>query len=217
MGGDATPGFAISAAPLVELHEPRRSTQPLPSEYWRARLVIEAGYGWQRESASYGVGLLLEHESDHETAHACFHPEFLTQNDVGGLARATWALRALQLTAATRLRLYVLSCTRERSRCRNFEGESSAAGQADVVLDAPSAWLKWLHPFASMHGFGVLPSGLVRSESHLEGHAGVWLSTRACLIQLFLLVYAGNDLGITRAERVFEPGVGFSLSLVPPS
>ncbi|HEX4355527.1 MAG TPA: hypothetical protein VHZ95_21525 [Polyangiales bacterium] len=207
-----TSGAYFSLAPLVELHEPRRSPQVLPSEYWRARLAVSGGAFWQDDFASYLVTLGLEHESDHETAHAYSQPGFLAENAIAIDAIAGARFGEWSLYAAPMLRLYVASCTRDRSQCRNFRGDDAFGAQLDLTLEAPE--LGWaVIPFASASGFVVAAHAAVRGESHLELHLGLSRRSRWLLMQLFGLGYFGNDVGITRGERLVEFGLGLRFDL----
>jgi hypothetical protein len=206
-------GVIFSLNPLLELHEPARSPQLVPSEYWRARVSLAGGAFWASEQTLYLIALALEHESDHETAHAYSHPGFLAQNAVALLAQGNLRHSGLVLRLSPYLRVYVLSCTRERSVCKNFAGDSAFGAQLDATLEAPGFALSELVPFLSASGFGVLPHAAVRGESHLELHLGFLYSSRFLLMQLFALGYFGNDVGITRAQQVVQLGVGTRLSL----
>ncbi len=212
-GDGAHDGLGLELAPLVELHEPRHSTQPLPSQYWRARLPLELSWGWSTVSTRYRLGVVLEHESDHESSHAYSKAGFLALNDAALSLRAGYALGDYQLFAGARARLYVVSCTRARSRCQNFRGDSSAGAQLDLLLLGPSWGRSRLRPLLAASGFGILSNAGVAGESHAELHLGIALPMRWLDLQAFLLAYTGNDVGILRGLRVTELGVGMRLSL----
>jgi hypothetical protein len=205
-------GFVL-LSPFVELHEPEHSPQVLPSEYWRARAALAGGVFWAGDQSLYTLALALEHESDHETAHAYSQPGFLAQNALALPASSHVAWADVLLRVAPTLRVYVLSCTRDRSTCKNFAGDSSFGAQLDVALEAPGFALVELVPFVSASGFGVLSHAAVRGESHLEAHLGLLHTSRFLLMQLYAVGYFGNDVGITRANRVVQFGVGTRLSL----
>ncbi|HEX7478660.1 MAG TPA: hypothetical protein VF331_12695 [Polyangiales bacterium] len=211
IGDEATDGFNFGLAPLVELHEPLHSLQPLPSEYWRARLPVEASWGFGAAAARYRVGLALEHESDHESSHAYSKAGFLTLNDAALVLRTGLRLGALQLFTAARLRGYVVSCTRTRSTCENFRGDASAGAQLDLVLLGPSLGRTRLSPFAAVTGFGLLAHAGIGGETHLELHAGVTIPTRWLEVQSFALLYVGNDVGLLRALTVTQLGAAVRL------
>jgi hypothetical protein len=198
---------------LVELHEPASSTQLLPSQYWRARVALSAAGVWTTESAAYRIGLSLEHESDHETAHVYSHAGFLALNALTLHALASFRAGDFNLSVGPSIRLYVASCTRDRSTCKDFQGDTSGGAQLDLVFSAPGLELWELVPFLSASGFGVLEHAAVRGETHLELHLGVAYTARLLLMQLFALGYVGNDVGITRGDRVTQLGVGTRLSL----
>jgi hypothetical protein len=205
-------GFALSLSPLIELHEPANSNQVLPSQYWRARVGVASSYGWHAAEQRYQVSFAIEHESDHETAHKYSAPGFLTQNALmlGGYGQ--WLLGAVRLSVTPTTRLYVVSCTRDRTRCSNFRGDTSVGAQLDVMLDAPGWDIASLVPFMSVSALGILAHQDIRSESHIELHLGMWCTTPRLLLQAFALAYLGNDVGITRAQRVTQLGFGLNIS-----
>lgn len=212
LGDDATPGLVLSLSPLVELHEPSGSDQVLPSQYWRARVALALGHGWQADAHRYRLSAALEHESDHETAHEYSRAGFLTQNALRVSGDARWVLGALRLWVMPALRVYALSCTRDRERCTDFKGDASFGAQLDVTLDAAAWAFASLVPFVGVSSVGVLGRQRVLGESHAALHLGVWTGTPALLFQAFGLAYLGNDVGITRGLRVAQIGLGLSLS-----
>lgn len=209
---ESNAGFALSLSPLIELHEPATSHQVLPSQYWRARVGVASSYGWHVAEQRYRVSLSLEHESDHETAHEYSTPGFLTQNAVMLGGHGQWTLGAVRLVVAPTGRLYLLSCTRDRDRCSNFRGDTSAGAQLDVMLDAPTWDLASLVPFMSVSALGILANQGIRSESRIALHLGMSCTTQRLLLQAFALAYLGNDIGITRADRVTQLGLGVSIA-----
>jgi hypothetical protein len=215
VGGESKPGFLLALSPLVELHEPKDSDRVLPSQYWRARISLCPSYAWQGDTDSYRLGLIIEHESDHESAHRYSRPGFLTLNAIGARGQAQWTAGALRVGASPALRFYAISCTRERAQCEEFKGDISFGAELDLALDAPSVALYGLHPFAALSGFAILGHALVRGESHAQLHLGVWNRMSALLVQLFLLAYLGNDVGIARAKRVTQIGIGLNLAFLP--
>lgn len=205
-------GFALWLSPLVELHEPSGSDQVLPSHYWRARVGLTSSYGWRSDEQRYRLMLALEHESDHETAHAYSTPGFLTQNTLALGFDGQGTLGALRWSVVPTLRLYLLSCTRARDQCSDFRGDSSVGAQLDLSLDAPTWELASLVPFVSVSGLVVADHARVRSERHVALHLGAWCASETLLFQAFALAYLGNDVGITRGQRVTQLGLGLSLS-----
>jgi hypothetical protein len=206
-------GFIFTLSPLIELHEPAKSTQVLPSQYWRGHVALAGGWLFGADSATYYIGLALEHESDHETAHAYSTPGFLTLNALALRSLGSFVAGDFALSMAPSVRLYVASCTLDRSACKNFQGATSGGAQLDLVLSAPGIGLWELVPFLSASGFGILRHDSVRSELHLELHLGLAYTTRFLLMQLFALSYLGNDVGIRRSEHVTQLGVGTRLTL----
>jgi len=210
--GENAEGFALGLSPLVELHEPSRSDQVLPSQYWRARVGLTSGYGWSSNEQTYRLMLALEHESDHETAHAYSTPGFLTQNMLALGFGGQGTLDAVRWSVSPTARLYLLSCTRARTQCSDFRGDTSVGAQLDVMLDAPTWELGSLVPFVSVSGLVIANHERVRSERHLELHLGTWWASSALLFQAFTLAYLGNDPGITRGQQLTQVGLGLSLS-----
>jgi len=206
-------GLIFTLSPLMELHEPANSTQVLPSQYWRARLTLSGAAVFVTDSAAYRIGLSLEHESDHETAHAYSQPGFLTQNALAVRSLASFPGADVALSVAPSLLLYLASCTLDRSVCRNFQGDTSGGAQLDIVISAPGAALWELVPYLSASGLGILRHAAVRGETHLELHLGLKYQSRFLLMQLFALGYFGNDVGVQRGDRVTEVGAGTRLAL----
>lgn len=209
---DDAEGFALWLSPLVELHEPSGSDQVLPSQYWRARVGFNSRYGWRNKEQSYRLLLALEHESDHETAHAYSTPGFLTQNTLALGFSGQGRLGAARWSVTPTLRLYLLSCTRARDQCSDFRGDTSVGAQLDLMLDAPAWEFGWFVPFVSVSGLLIAPHERVRSERHMELHLGAWCASSALFFQAFALAYLGNDVGITRGQRITQLGLGISLS-----
>lgn len=206
-------GFLLQLSPFAEFHEPASSNQALPSQYWRARVSLSAAYVTFSAVAAYRVGLALEHESDHETAHAYSRPGFLAHNALALTAMAGVRLGDFELSATPSVRLYFASCTRDRALCRNFQGDTAGGAQLDAVISAPLADIWGLVPYLSVSGFAVLGHAGVLPETHLAVHLGCAYQSRYLWLQLFALGYFGNDVGITRAQRVAQVGAGLRLSL----
>ncbi len=213
-GGVDQPGYGLTVTPMFELHEPRGSSNVLPSQYWRARVSIEQSYGFFSSSSvrRFRVGLLLDHESDHETAHQYSRPGFLALNDV--TLRAQFAERHEHWTlhAGLDAQLFLVSCTQPSRPCRNFRGDTSAGGQAQVELGLPSLALWRFEPFAAASGSGILAHGLVRSEARLSARLGFYARFGDSLLALFALLWLGNDVGVVRNRTLRVAGAGISFA-----
>lgn len=211
-GGEAEPGYSIALAPLFELHEPRKSHNVLPSQYWRARLSLVQGYGWSLRDLRVRVLALLTHESDHETAHAYSRPGFLALNDLSVRAQLAGRSRLLAWYASADAQLYFLSCTRPSRRCENFHGSSSFGGQ----LQAGAAWTGWnvlgFSPFVAASYSGIVAHGLVRAERRLLARLGFYARWRDSLVSLFALASVGNDVGVVRNRTLNVVGGGVSFA-----
>lgn len=215
VGSESASGFLLSLSPMVELHEPSGSDQVLPSQYWRARVSLDPSYAWQGEAASYRLGVGIEHESDHETAHSYSQTGFFTLNAAVVRGQTQWKLGGLRVSLLPALRLYAISCTSDREQCEEFAGDVSFGAQIDFVLDVPETSLAGLYPFVALSGFAIINHDQVQGERHVELHFGLWRRVEALLMQLFLSAYAGNDVGVTRAKRFMQVGAGISLAFLP--
>jgi hypothetical protein len=212
---DDSEGFALTIEPFFELAEPRGSPQFLPSQYWRARAIVETSYGIQDGADSYRLFVGIEHESDHETAHPYSTPGILALNGVAMGGRSTLAVGGMRFSTFATLRGYVLSCTRNRLECENLQGSASVGGQLDMVLSVPALTFMDLEPYLSGSVFGIAPNEKIQREGHGEVRMGFWHMTRSLLLQVFVTAYAGNDVGITRTETIALIGAGTSFAFVP--
>jgi hypothetical protein len=211
-GGEGDPGYNLTLAPLFELHEPRDSENVLPSQYWRARVAVELGFGWVWAARRLRVSGLLAHESDHETAHEYSQPGFVALNDVTarvqyGQRHARWAWN-LGLDASA----FVLSCTQDRSVCENFQGDASFGGQLQGAAGLTGFKLWRFVPFAAASASGIVPNGLVIAERRLLGRVGVYARFGDSLLALFVLGSVGNDVGIVRDRTLNVVGAGLSFA-----
>jgi hypothetical protein len=211
-GGERQAGFGLTLAPLFELHEPRHSENVLPSQYWRARVALEQGFAWMWASRRLRVSGVLAHESDHETAHAYAQPGFVALNDITarvqyGQRHARWAWN-LGLDAS----VYVLSCTRDRSVCENFRGDSSFGGQLQGALGLTGFKLWRFVPFAAASASGILPNGQVIAERRLLGRLGTYAQFGDSSFALFVLGSLGNDVGLVRDRTLNVVGAGLSFA-----
>jgi hypothetical protein len=157
---------------------------------------------------TYLIGFGLEHESDHETAHAYSHAGFFTQNAMAAQLLTSLRIAAFALTLGPTLRLYLASCTRDRTTCRNFRGDASVGAQLDAVMDAPGWSFASLVPYLSAAGTEIVRHAAVRGERRLVMQLGLSHRTQLLLLQLFGLLYLGNDVGILQAQRVVQLGLG---------
>lgn len=211
-GGAEQAGYGIAIVPLFELHEPLRSRQVLPSQYWRARLSLEQSYGLFTPTRRVRVALLLNHESDHETAHPYSKPGFLALNDV--TVRATFAQRHEHwaFSAGFDVQGLVVSCTEPSRPCRNFRGDSSVGGQAQLGLALTGLQLWRFSPFATASASGILPHGLVELEGRVSARIGIYAWLGDSLLSLFMLVWIGDDVGVTRSRSLTAVGAGASFA-----
>jgi hypothetical protein len=211
-GGGEQPGYGIALTPLFELHEPRHSENVLPSQYWRARVTLEQGYTWVKASRRVRLTALLMHESDHETAHAYSKPGFLALNDVA--VRVLYGQRhaGFAWNVALDAEVYVVSCTKARSVCENFRGDSSFGGQLSGALGVARLRFWRFVPFAAASATGILPNGLVAAERRLLGRLGAYAQFGDSSLALFALGSLGNDVGIVRLRTLNVVGAGLSFA-----
>jgi len=211
-GGRDLPGYGLAVVPFVELHEPQNSDQLLPSEYWRARIALEQSYGFFSAARRFRIGVAVAHESDHETAHSYSKAGFLTLNDVA--IRSSFALRRNEWMVRFGLdaQWFFLSCTDERrSPCAGPTGNSSAGAQLHFSATGPE--FGPFAPFVAVSGGFILPHRLVQEELRISGRIGVTATLRGeSLVSVFVLGFAGNDLGIVRSNTIETIGIGTSFS-----
>ncbi len=211
-GGEGRAGYALSLAPLFELHEPRRSQNVLPSQYWRARLSLAQSYGWARNEYLVRAGVLLTHESDHETAHAYSRPGFLALNDLAARVQVTGLHAQWTWYAVADAQLYFLSCTQPSRDCENFRGDQSFGGQ----LQAGAAWTRFrlwgFSPFVAASLSGIVAHGVVIQERRLLARLGAYTRLKDSMLSLFALGSLGSDVGIVRNRTLNVVGVGASFA-----
>jgi hypothetical protein len=203
-------GFNIHIAPLVELHNDRGSTQPLPNENWRGRLAIEAS--WMSVSdpelarwIAFGAG--VEHESDHATARLGAPLTSLQLNDFFARTFGGSRLGKATVTGSLKAQGLVISCTRLDALCEDFRGSASFGAAVDGMVSG-GRWLGDFRPFASLHGSWVAPHRSLIEEKRLVIHLGFWERAPTGLWQFFALGFLGNDVGIGRAEEDAQLGIG---------
>lgn len=145
--GAPAAGFALTLAPLVELYD-REQVNLFPYQYWRGALVLSVGYRADvhfegADRLSWGVALVLAHESDHETVNGfvggspfAYFATYLFTNTVGVRGSLALVHDVLNVTASLSLDAHVLSCTRTRDACeqRLGQGQQSFGAALDVVL-----------------------------------------------------------------------------------
>ncbi len=218
VASDRGEGFGVAVTPYVELHEPPDSDQLLPSQFWRARLSIEASHRWRSGRHGFRVAGAVEHESDHETAHEFARPGFLALNDIAARARWTLDLGSLRFDAGAEAALYAFSCTELAADCREFEGATTAGGALDVVMSGPPLPIVILRPFGSVALSGILSHDEVRGERRVVLRAGLFHPLGAGVFSLYILGFFGNDVGRTRGQDLSQFGFGASWAadLWPP-
>ncbi len=212
-GAESTPGYAIALGPLFELHEPRKSSNVLPSQYWRARISLAQSYGFVlREKYMLRVGALLSHESDHETAHAYSRPGFLALNDLAARVQLAGTQRHVAWYALADARLYFLSCTEPSRDCHNFRGDQTFGGQLQLGLALTQPLLWQFVPFVAATFSGIVPHGDVIAERRLLTRLGVYRALGESLLSLFISGSVGNDVGIVRNRTLNVVGAGVSFT-----
>jgi hypothetical protein len=211
-GGEAEAGYSIALAPLFELHEPRKSHNVLPSQYWRARISLAQSYGWIFENLRVRIFALLTHESDHETAHAYSRPGFLAINDLALRAQVSGRSSAWAWYASGDAQFYFLSCTQPSRRCENFHGDHSFGGQAQAGLAYTGRKLWTFSPFAAASASGIVAHGIVHKERRLLARLGAYTQLGDSLLSLFVLGSLGNDVGVVRNRTLNVVGGGIAFA-----
>lgn len=211
-GDEATAGYGIGLAPLFELHEPRKSENVLPSQYWRARLSLAQSYGWNFASLRLRLFALLTHESDHETAHDYSRPGFLAVNDFALRAQIAGRGRAFAWYASGDAQLYFLSCTQPSRRCQNFHGDHSFGGQVQAGVAWTGLQVLTFSPFAAASLSGIVAHGILHGERRLLARLGAYTQLGDSLLSVFALASLGNDVGIVRNRTLNIVGGGISFA-----
>ena len=213
VGDDYAQGYRLMLLPLIELSEPRRSSNVLPSQYWRARISIEQGYGFSLDHLYAYVGLALTHESDHETSHPYAKPGFLALNDVDLRLSLAASYDNWAFNAGVDAFVFIVSCTEpSRLLCKNFRGDSSLGGQAQISAAYTGLRALRATPFASASASGILARGLVETEQRLSMRAGLYLDLQESTFAIFALGWFGSDVSILRNEALNAAGVGASFT-----
>lgn len=206
-------GFGLRVLPLIELHNDPGSTQPLPNQNWRGRLalasVFERAYT-ARVLHRVDAALLVQHESDHETARTGVGDDALQLNDLAMRGGVELAFGESVLRFGGEGRVFAISCTRVELGCENFRGSSSVGASLDVVFDMggaaePPAGFRF---FAALHAGGILGRGELAAEGRGILQLGARVRAETGLFQLFLVGLAGNEVGFDRTQRVLQGGGG---------
>jgi len=210
-GRRGTSPLALELTPLLELHNGPRPDSPIPSESWRGRLG--AAVWWRAVTAPgrrHELGLALEHESDHDTARVDSLPWFLSLNDLALEGAHALDLGAVSVGIRSRVRYYVLTCTRSGACDDPAAGQSTVGGALSVTADL-AALARWrgLGPFAAAEVATLAPRADVHGEQRLVAHLGVFRDRpRGGRWQLYALALLGSDVGLRRYREVAEVGFG---------
>lgn len=217
----AATGFLLQLPALIELHN-TEVYYPVPWQYWRGRLALEAIYRRDVQlgatPAALSGSLALEHESDHDSADFASslvgHARMVYVNTVALRGDMTLALGLHSLTVSTLARLHVLSCTIDFNLCGSFggsRGDFTFESNVDVVFDGTIVPNRPWRLFAALHGAWIVGNRLVSAERRVSLHAGFAArSTDKGLAQVYLQLFAGNDVGLRRATAdVLQFGAGF--------
>ncbi len=197
-------GFLLQLPAQIELHN-ADTMQPVPWEYWRGRLGLEAMYRARvalgaRQAALAGA-FAIEHESDHASTGEV---GLVNLNSMSARGELTVAFGPHALTVSTLARLHVLTCTIDTTYCGRYGGGAgSVTGEfnADVVMDVQ---LVHGHPyrfFAALHGAWIVENRLAKTERRAALHLGFAVrGVDRGLFQLYALAQAGEDVGWFRAR-----------------
>ena len=201
--------FAIPL--LLEVYNAAGSDQILPNEGWRGVLGVQGGWVWgldPTESRFYLGGAAI-HESDHATASIDAPIDVLVLNEFTLLGAIQIPKPRLLIRFELQARALAFSCTRQVANCSDiFSGSPSFGGETDLILDLGGAEplpRRWYF-FSAVHLGGIVPNRDVIRELRAELHAGVYVPVRMGLWQLFALGFFGNDVGIDRANVVYQAG-----------
>jgi hypothetical protein len=209
--GADEPGFFLRVPAMVELHNVVDNAAP--NNLWRGLLGVELGHRFAR----WSVALLIQHESDHETADLARHVPsnaapagFYQLNSVG--MRADWplALANERVVASATARLHVFSCTIGVARCADGVGSRAFEAAADLVWSGrPGAAASGtIEPLIAFHADWLVPAGLVRDEHRFILDAGACLRTKGRgMIELVATGWLGSEVGYIREQRVRNLGV----------
>jgi hypothetical protein len=219
VGELAGTGFLLQLPALIELHN-LSAQEPIPWQYWRGRLALEAIY--RREAAlgtrraAFAGAFAVEHESDHSSDG---HPGFVNLNSVSLRGDFTVALGLHALTTSLLTRLHLVTCTVDATTCGNYHGTGGSVtfeAATDVVFDGTLVAGYPYRYFVALHGAWLVDSGLAAMERRLVLDTGVALRPDGArgLFQLYLTALFGNDVGYYRGTReVAQAGFGFRWGL----
>lgn len=206
----ATP-LALELVGLLELHNGPAPDSAIPNESWRGRLAIE---GWWRAVAlprrRHELGLVLEHESDHDTARVDSEARFLSLNALA-FEMAHWAASgALSVELRGALRYHSFTCTRLGACDEPTDGQTTLGGSVGMGADfGPSLCWRRVAPFAALELSALAPRRDIVAEQRLVAQLGFYREGRySGRWQLFALAFLGNDVGLQRAQRLRQLGVG---------
>jgi hypothetical protein len=211
-GGERERGYGIALAPMFELHEPQKSHNVLPSQYWRARISLAQGYGWSFKDLHVRVSALLTHESDHETAHAYSRAGFLAINDLALRSLVAGRTAAWAWYVSADAQLYFLSCTQPSRRCENFHGDQSLGGHVQAGLAWTGLQVLRFSPFLAVSGSGIVAHGILHGERRLLARLGAYAQFGDSLLSWFIVGSLGNDVGIVRNRTLNVVGGGLSFA-----
>jgi hypothetical protein len=197
---------SVNVLPLIEIHNDPGETSPLPSQNWRGRLSLYAAWTWHYATMLQAG---IEHESDHYTARAEVADAFIELNDFFFTGSHIWATEDWALTLRASTQLFVWSCTEESTPCRDFQGATTIGGSLGAVWDFRGQDPHGVAPFLAVDAGGILANDETLGEGRIVLHAGLWTTgSRGDVWQLYGLGWVGNDVGITRPERLLQAGLG---------
>lgn len=211
-------GFLLQLPALIELHN-NDTSQPVPWQYWRGRLALEAIYRADVRlgaiPAALSGSLALEHESDHESfGSGAAWARFVYLNSVAVRGDLTLALGLHSLTFAAIARAHVLTCTRNADECGRLGGgvgDATFESQFDVVFDGTIVPNRPYRLFVALHGAWLARNARAATERRLSLDAGFTVrATDRGMFQLYLSGFVGNDVGLFRGGAdVAQFGAGF--------
>ncbi|MFO0561364.1 MAG: hypothetical protein U0269_25325 [Polyangiales bacterium] len=195
-------GFLLQLPAQIELHNADQA-QPVPWQYWRGRLALEAAYRAAVASAARPLVLAatfaIEHESDHASTG---EPGLVNLNSLSLRGDLSTALGPHVFTAALLTRLHVLTCTRHPIYCGNYGGGAGSVTfetALDLVFDARLSLSSPFRFFAALHGGWLVANALALQERRLALHLGFAVRPeQRGLFQLYATGQLGEDVGYFR-------------------
>lgn len=207
-------GWGLRMVPFIEIHNDPGSSQPLPSDNWRARARIVGSWERQYESwlSSVWVGFGIEHESDHRTAPGDDGRNVLVLNDLLGSAGVSIAPRRGELWLRTEARAYFATCTAHQRDCFDSSRSSSFGSTYELVyrVGRRGAGADAFRFFTSIHGSFIVGRGEIIDERRAVAHLGTMARRETGLWQIYGIAWVGNDVGIDRQDRVYHAGAAFA-------